>query len=180
MTTGDSGGEAYTAIAWGVGLSHERSDIVGAESFYSLEGNMCGTVMRGAVALPGSKATSRAKGSYRNAKFGPWQLLHCLVVSVFRPLWPNFPKQSNREFWARKQGSYYPEQGSHCPPSGPLPRAKHKRLRGRSRKKKLRAFPSDDRQIVIVAESQPQPVPCHTNDRDRAHPLQLMSRCVAR
>ena len=27
---------------------------------------MCGTVLRGAVALPGSKATSRAKGSYRN------------------------------------------------------------------------------------------------------------------
>jgi hypothetical protein len=54
---GDSGREAYTAIAWGVGLSHERSDIAGAESFYSLEGNMCGTVMRGAVALPGSKAT---------------------------------------------------------------------------------------------------------------------------
>ena len=50
--------------AWGVGLSDERSDIAGAESFYSLEGN-CGTVMRGAVALPGSKATSRAKGSHR-------------------------------------------------------------------------------------------------------------------
>jgi hypothetical protein len=46
-------------------LSHERSDIAGAESLYSLEGNMCGTVMRGAVALPGSKATSRAKGSHR-------------------------------------------------------------------------------------------------------------------
>ncbi len=46
-------------------MSHERSDIAGAESFYSLEGNMCGTVMRGAVALPGSKATSRAKGSHR-------------------------------------------------------------------------------------------------------------------
>ena len=29
------------------------------------EGNMCGTAMRGAVALPGSKATSRAKGSHR-------------------------------------------------------------------------------------------------------------------
>jgi hypothetical protein len=28
-----------------VGLSHERSDIAGAESFYSLEGNMCGTAM---------------------------------------------------------------------------------------------------------------------------------------
>ena len=49
----------------GVGLSHERSYIAGAECFYSLEGNMCGTAMRGAVALPGSKATSRAKGSHR-------------------------------------------------------------------------------------------------------------------
>jgi hypothetical protein len=29
-------------------------DIAGAECFYSLEGNMCGTAMRGAVALPGS------------------------------------------------------------------------------------------------------------------------------
>ena len=66
VATGDSGCEAYTATAWGVGLSRERSDIAGAESFYSLEGNMCGTAMRGAVALPGSKATSRAKGSYRN------------------------------------------------------------------------------------------------------------------
>src|SRR5205823_12035229 len=36
-----SGLEAYTAIAWGVGLSHERSDIAGAEGFHSLEGNMC-------------------------------------------------------------------------------------------------------------------------------------------
>src|SRR3954470_23031615 len=66
VATGDSGCEAYTAIAWGVGLSHERSDITGAEGFHSLEGNMCGTVMRGADALPGSKATSRAKGSHRN------------------------------------------------------------------------------------------------------------------
>src|ERR1700757_2228077 len=62
---GDAGREAYTAIASGVGLSHERLDVAGAEGFYSLEGNMCGTVMRGAVVLPGSKATSRAKGSYR-------------------------------------------------------------------------------------------------------------------
>jgi len=48
VVTGDSGCEAYTAIALGVGLSHERSDVAGAESFYSLESNMCGTVMRGA------------------------------------------------------------------------------------------------------------------------------------
>ena len=47
-------------------MSHERLDIAGAEGFHSLEGNMCGTAMRGADALPGSKATSRAKGSYRN------------------------------------------------------------------------------------------------------------------
>ena len=66
MAAGDSGCEAYTAIAWGVGLSHERSDIAGAEGFHSLEGNMCGTVMRGADAPPGSKAASRAKGSHRN------------------------------------------------------------------------------------------------------------------
>src|SRR5437870_8564157 len=65
VVAGDSGREAYTAIVWGVGLSHERSDIAGAEGFHSLEGNMCGTAMRGADALPGSKATSRAKGSHR-------------------------------------------------------------------------------------------------------------------
>src|SRR5215211_8009841 len=52
VATGDSGCEAYTAIAWGVGLSHERSDVAGAESFHSLEGNMCGTAMRGADACP--------------------------------------------------------------------------------------------------------------------------------
>src|SRR5437763_5924183 len=66
VATGDGGCEAYTAIAWGVGLSHERSDIAGAESFHSLGGNMCDTATRGADALPGTKATSRAKGSYRN------------------------------------------------------------------------------------------------------------------
>ena len=65
MVTGDSDCEAYTVIAWGVGLSHERSDVAGAEGLLLLEGNMCGTVMRGADALPGSKATSRAKGSHR-------------------------------------------------------------------------------------------------------------------
>jgi hypothetical protein len=39
--------EAYTVVAWGVGLSHERLYVAGAESFHSLEGNTCGTVMRG-------------------------------------------------------------------------------------------------------------------------------------
>jgi len=47
-------------------LSHEILNIAGAEPFVTVEGNMCGAVMRGAVALPGSKATSRTKGSRRN------------------------------------------------------------------------------------------------------------------
>jgi len=63
---GDGGREAYTAVVWGVGMSHERHNIVGAETVGSVEGNMCGTVMRGADALPGSMATSRTKGSHRN------------------------------------------------------------------------------------------------------------------
>ena len=78
MAAGDSGDEAYTAIVWGVGLSHERSDIAGAESFHSLEGHMCGTVMRGADALPGSKATSRAK---KKDRIGTWEV-SCLAAVV--------------------------------------------------------------------------------------------------
>ncbi len=66
MSVGDGRGEADTAIVWGVGLSHEILNIAGAEPLLSVEGNMCGAVMRGAVALPGSKATSRTKGSRRN------------------------------------------------------------------------------------------------------------------
>ncbi|HEY0724144.1 MAG TPA: hypothetical protein VGD41_09205, partial [Pyrinomonadaceae bacterium] len=61
--------ESVHSNCMGSGIAPRKIDIAGAESFHSLEGNMCGTVrqgMRGAVALPGSKATSRAKGSYRN------------------------------------------------------------------------------------------------------------------
>ena len=63
---GDNRGEAYTVILWGVGLSHERNDDAGAEAFDDVEGNMCGAVMQGPVALPGSKATSRKKGTRWN------------------------------------------------------------------------------------------------------------------
>jgi hypothetical protein len=44
----------------GCGIEPRKIDIAGAESLYSLEGNMCSTATRGADALPGSKATSRA------------------------------------------------------------------------------------------------------------------------
>ena len=50
----------------GCGIEPRKKNIAGAEGFHSLEGNMCGIAIRGADALPGSKATSRAKGSYRN------------------------------------------------------------------------------------------------------------------
>jgi hypothetical protein len=85
VATGDGGCEAYTAIAWGVGLSHERSYIAGAEGFHSPEGNMCGTARRGADALPGSKATSRAKGSHRTWEVsGPTVGVELLLSTMVR------------------------------------------------------------------------------------------------
>ena len=41
-------------------------DVAEAEAVGNVEGNMCGTAMRGAVALPGSETTSRRKGTRRN------------------------------------------------------------------------------------------------------------------
>src|ERR1700735_5887236 len=47
-------------------MSHEIPEFAGAEAVTMAEGNMCGADMRGAVALPGSKATSRTNGTRRN------------------------------------------------------------------------------------------------------------------
>ena len=47
-------------------MSHEILEVAGAEAVATAEGNMCGAVMRGTVALPGSEATSRMNGSRRN------------------------------------------------------------------------------------------------------------------
>jgi hypothetical protein len=47
---GDDLGEAYTAIMRGVGVSHDGDKNAGAETFSSVEGNMGGADMRGAVA----------------------------------------------------------------------------------------------------------------------------------
>jgi hypothetical protein len=76
VATGDSGCEAYTAIAWGVGLSHERSYIAGAESFYSLEGNMCGTLSD--VLTP---CRGRRPHHVQKDRIGSWEV-SCLTVSV--------------------------------------------------------------------------------------------------
>ena len=63
---GDDHGEAYTVIVWGVGMSHEIPNVAGAEAVMKAEGNMCGAVTRGTVALPGSEATSRTNGTRWN------------------------------------------------------------------------------------------------------------------
>jgi hypothetical protein len=47
-------------------LSHEIQKFAEAEAVSNVEGNMCGTVLRGADALPGSKTASRRKGARRN------------------------------------------------------------------------------------------------------------------
>ena len=78
MVVGDGGHEAYTAILWGALLSRESSKVAEAETVSNVEGNMCGTVLRGADALPWSKTQSRSKGSRRNLggpAFDRWA--HC-------------------------------------------------------------------------------------------------------
>src|SRR4051812_24879694 len=101
VAPGDSGHEAYTAIAWGVGLSHETSDIAGAEGFHSLEGNMCGTDMRGADALPGQMLTDLIGGqlqvgftgissSLENIRAGKLRALAIAGAERFEPL-PDLP-----------------------------------------------------------------------------------------
>ena len=66
MVEGDDHCEAYTTIVWGGLLSRESSNPAEAEAVSVAEGNMCGTVKRGAVALPWSKTPSRPKGTRRN------------------------------------------------------------------------------------------------------------------
>ena len=66
MVVGDGGCEAYTAMQWGVLLSRESSKVAEDEAVSNVEGNTCGTGMRGAVALPWSKTTSRRNGLRRN------------------------------------------------------------------------------------------------------------------
>jgi len=65
-SVGDDGHEAYTAIVWGGLLSRETDNLTEAETLYPVEGNMCGTVMRGADARTWSKTPSRTKGTRRN------------------------------------------------------------------------------------------------------------------
>jgi len=50
----------------GCGIEPRNDEIAGAETVFTVERNMCDAAMRGIVVPPGSKTTSRAKGSRRN------------------------------------------------------------------------------------------------------------------
>ena len=78
---GDVGREAYTAAVWGVGLSHEMGMPQRRRLSPMVERNMNGAAMRGIVALPGSKATSRTEGSRRNLG-GPASGRHLITSAV--------------------------------------------------------------------------------------------------
>ena len=71
------------------------------------------------VSAPNSLLTGKNTGKF--AKLGPSQLLPCLVVSVFRPLWPNFPKQSNREFGRENREAITQNREFIRPQVGPSP-----------------------------------------------------------
>jgi hypothetical protein len=63
---GNAGSEAYTVIAWGVGLSHEMTTLWRPRPSCEPKATCVVPLSRGAIAPPGSEATSRAKGSCRN------------------------------------------------------------------------------------------------------------------
>jgi hypothetical protein len=64
---GDDHGEAYTASMRGVGVSHVIDKVAGAETFSSVEGNMCGAT--NAVVERGQ--TRRAKYLRRSCEVVP-------------------------------------------------------------------------------------------------------------
>jgi hypothetical protein len=62
-------GEAYTAIGWGVGLSHEILTPAEAETFTTVEGDMCGTGLgnRRRVRRPHSTYETSNKADHKSA-----------------------------------------------------------------------------------------------------------------
>ena len=79
-------------------MSHEILEVAGAEAVAIAEGNMCGAVTRGTVALPGSEATSRMKGSRRN--------LGDLTPPAVATAIPGHDRKSRRRScWGRREES---------------------------------------------------------------------------
>jgi hypothetical protein len=76
--------------------SHEILGVVGAEAVATAEGNMCGAVTQGTVALPGSEATSRMSGSRRN----PGDLTPPAIATAI----PSHDRKSRRRScWRRRE-----------------------------------------------------------------------------
>jgi hypothetical protein len=63
---GNAGSEAYTVIAWGMGLRHEMTTLWRPRPSCAPKAKCVVPLSRGAIAPPGSEAISRAKGSCRN------------------------------------------------------------------------------------------------------------------
>jgi hypothetical protein len=63
---GNAGSEAHTVIAWGMGLSHEMTTVWRPRRSCPPKAKCVVPLSRGAIAAPGSKAISRAKGTCRN------------------------------------------------------------------------------------------------------------------
>jgi hypothetical protein len=63
---GNAGSEAYTVIVWGVGLSHEMTTSRRPRPSCAPKAICVVPPSRGAIAPPGSKATSRTNRSRRN------------------------------------------------------------------------------------------------------------------
>ena len=75
-------------------MSLENDKVAEAEPVISVEGNMCGTVMRGAVAPPGWKTTSRRigcvssgcrPGSVRLLSHWSYRLISCNDFAPAKP-----------------------------------------------------------------------------------------------
>ena len=66
MSAGDDACEAYTAIAWGVLLSHEMGLPQGRRPWKGSNATWAMPLCEASFALPGSENTSRAKGTRRN------------------------------------------------------------------------------------------------------------------
>src|SRR3954469_635369 len=63
----------------GCEIEPRNAYVAGAEAVKGAEGNMCGAAMRGPVALPGSEATSRKKGTRRNLGDLVWPAVACAI-----------------------------------------------------------------------------------------------------
>jgi hypothetical protein len=76
-----------------------------------VEGNMCGVVMRGAVALPGSEATSRTKGSRRNLGGLIWPAVAVTITGRGRKARSRSCRGTGEESDEPRSPGEAPEQG---------------------------------------------------------------------